>query len=141
MRTQTTVITDLFDEFMLPDGSSLTRLGLSGPVQPFDVDYTYRPGVPGCHTLAGGDPGYPAEPAELEIYKVSARAPLLWQGEGIAVATCAGAELRSLLRPRDYRAFEDEVARLAEQALAERRDDALRDRGEWLREFGNGRAD
>lgn len=32
--------------------------------------YTYSPGRPGCNYLPNGDPGYPPEPAEVEIYSV-----------------------------------------------------------------------
>jgi hypothetical protein len=33
----------------------------------FEVEFNYSPGRPGCHTLRNGDPGYPEEPAEIEI--------------------------------------------------------------------------
>lgn len=32
--------------------------------------YTYSPGRPGCNYLPNGDPGYPPEPAEVEIYSI-----------------------------------------------------------------------
>jgi len=34
------------------------------------VDYTYRAGRPGRRYLCNGDPGYPDEPAEVEILNV-----------------------------------------------------------------------
>lgn len=32
--------------------------------------YIYTPGLPGCNYLRNGDPGYPPEPAEVEIYSI-----------------------------------------------------------------------
>jgi hypothetical protein len=32
-----------------------------------DITYTYLPGTPGCRTLSNGDPGWPPEPAEVEV--------------------------------------------------------------------------
>ena len=32
-----------------------------------DIDYTVIPGSPGCHTLPNGDPGYPEDPATVEL--------------------------------------------------------------------------
>ena len=34
------------------------------------VGFTFRPGYPGRHTLSNGDPGYPDEPAEVEVSEV-----------------------------------------------------------------------
>ncbi len=34
------------------------------------VDYTYSPGRPGKMYMPNGDPGYPDEPAEVEILNV-----------------------------------------------------------------------
>lgn len=35
-----------------------------------EVCFDYSPGRPGVHTLRNGDPGYPDDPAELEITAV-----------------------------------------------------------------------
>lgn len=37
--------------------------------------FRYVPGTPGRHTLSNGDPGYPAEPADLEVIKLVAPGP------------------------------------------------------------------
>ena len=34
------------------------------------VGYDFSPGRPGRHTMPNGDPGYPDDPAELDIYSV-----------------------------------------------------------------------
>ncbi len=36
----------------------------------FDVAFTYSPGLPGRNFLPNGDPGYPEEPAEVEIIEI-----------------------------------------------------------------------
>ena len=36
----------------------------------WEVEYTFTKGIPGRHTLANGDPGYPEEPPEVEISSV-----------------------------------------------------------------------
>jgi hypothetical protein len=36
----------------------------------FDVRYWYEAGLPGLVYRPNGDPGYPEEPAEVEIYSV-----------------------------------------------------------------------
>lgn len=36
-----------------------------------EIDASCTPGDPGCHTLRNGDPGYPPEPPEAEILKVT----------------------------------------------------------------------
>jgi len=38
----------------------------------FEVEYNYAAGRPGVHTLSNGDPGYPDEPAEVEIQEIKA---------------------------------------------------------------------
>jgi len=38
--------------------------------QEVQVDYTYSPGRPGKMYMPNGDPGYPDEPAEVEILNV-----------------------------------------------------------------------
>lgn len=36
-----------------------------------EIDASCSPGDPGCHTLRNGDPGYPPEPPEAELIKVT----------------------------------------------------------------------
>ena len=37
----------------------------------FEVEYCYSPFRPGCYYMNNGDPGYPDEPADVEIFSVS----------------------------------------------------------------------
>ena len=34
------------------------------------VGYDFSPGRPGRHTMPNGDPGYPDDPSELQIYSI-----------------------------------------------------------------------
>ena len=43
-----------------------------------EIEYNYTPGDPGKMHLANGDPGWPPEPAEVEITKLD----LVYEGEG-----------------------------------------------------------
>lgn len=96
-------------------------LMLADTAAALDVECSYLPPDPGCHTLPNGDPGYPGAPAEIEIERIACRAPLLWQGDGIALAVSAGTDLLPLLSGRDIESLQDQVAERAKQA---RRDDA-----------------
>lgn len=130
MRLHSTLLTAVLDEFELPNGATLGSIPLCGTPPPFDVDYSYLRGAPAVHTLPNGDPGYPAEADELEIHKISARTPLMWQGEGIAVATCAGADLRALIPARFRDALEAQLACQAERELDQMRAEQLFDRAQ-----------
>ncbi len=43
-----------------------------------EVTFSYLPGSPGCWTQRNGDPGWPADPAEIEIIKA-----VMVDGDGV----------------------------------------------------------
>jgi len=73
------------------------------------IHYDYSPGRPGVHTLRNGDPGYPADPAELCVTVVQ-------------IAGCEfGAEVFSDdVQARLDAAAEADVEKRADAAMAER---------------------
>jgi hypothetical protein len=48
----------------------IVDLGILGEIE-VEVEYSYSPGTPDVRYLPNGDPGYPGDPAELEILKVT----------------------------------------------------------------------
>lgn len=50
----------------LPKGSFCCEAEIEG-LGDCTIHYDYSPGRPGVHTLPNGDPGYPDDPAELEV--------------------------------------------------------------------------
>lgn len=53
------------------------------------VNYTYWKGDPGCHTQRNGDPGWPPEPAAIEIEMVT-------DADNLAEVTLSAKELERL---------------------------------------------
>lgn len=94
-----------------------------------DIDCTYRPGDPGCHTLPNGDPGYPPEAPEIDIHSITARMPLLWVGAGLALAATAGTDLAELLSPVAFADLEEQLIELAEAARRDAEAEAMIERG------------
>lgn len=64
---------------------------------PVTVDYLYHPGTPDVLTLPNGDPGYPGDPEELEVYTATATAPATLVGDGLTVTIAPGVDVLGLL--------------------------------------------
>jgi hypothetical protein len=123
-----------FDTLGLPaTEAAAPELTVVGPAPTFEVECSYRPGTPHVYTLPNGDPGYPGDPDEVEIDRISSPVPLVWEGEGVTLAVAAGANLLSLLSARDHARLEGRIAALAEQAGRDAADEARIDRAEAMR--------
>lgn len=72
-----------------------------------DVDFTvkYRPGLPGRMYMRNGDPGYPDEPAEIEMFDLYVNGQKL--GGDIAAAFQNALDLH----------YEDIIAQVEEEAI------------------------
>ena len=62
-----------------------TELCLYGTDLEVRVTFTYTPGMPGKMYLRNGDPGYPEEPAEVEIDEVIVRSYRMGKVEEINI--------------------------------------------------------
>lgn len=89
--TQTTANIDLSFEHTTPDGDSAETT--------INVEFTYTPGCPAVMYQRNGDPGWPAEPSEVEFQRAFRRVDGKWieliRGEWLedwAIAALAAAD-------------------------------------------------
>lgn len=85
------------------------------------VTFNYRPGTPDVLTLPNGDPGYPGDPAELEILEVTCPNILCWSTDGFMLTADAGTNVAGLF---DKAGREWLEAQCIEQAHQQAEDDA-----------------
>lgn len=105
------------------------------------VDFHYAPGFPACPTLPNGDPGYPAEPDELDIIAVRGLEHAVLREDDIVVSIKRGTDLLPLLSAAALEDLELDVQRAIGEAgqdarleAAESRRAAAEDQGgdPWL---------
>jgi hypothetical protein len=125
-----TIPTATLATLAMPCSDADGALSLGRATLDVDIDFTYLRGAPAVHTLRNGDPGYPADPDELDIHRITARTPLLWNGAGQALAVAAGTDLTPLLSAQHLLDLEEQLL----VAIADAADTARIDAAELARE-------